>query len=81
MEALGWDSGHCCGSESSLRSPAGLAAGAGWDFSAALGVLGAVLSAVVFVQGLGGERQSTGFATAFLGAVILLVVSNRSRQS
>lgn len=44
-------------------------------------MLGAVLSAVVFVQGLGGERQSTGFATAFLGAVILLVLSNWSRQS
>jgi hypothetical protein len=44
-------------------------------------VLGAVLSAVVFVQGLGCKRQSTGFATAFLPAVILLVVSNRSRPS
>jgi uncharacterized membrane protein YeaQ/YmgE (transglycosylase-associated protein family) len=66
-----------------VRSPAGwpACAGAAWDFSAALGVLGAVIGAVVFVQGLGVERQSTGFATAFLGAVILPVLVKLLRKS
>jgi uncharacterized membrane protein YeaQ/YmgE (transglycosylase-associated protein family) len=55
--------------------------GMGFLGNMAVGVLGAVVGGAVFVQGLGFELETTGFATAFLGAVILLVIVNLVRKS
>lgn len=54
--------------------------GMGFIANMAVGVVGAMIGGVVFVQWLGFNLRPAGFLTAFLGAVILLALVNLIRK-
>lgn len=55
-------------------------AGMGFVSNMAIGVVGSVIGGVLLVKGLGMHLRPAGFVSAFLGAVILLVLVNLVRK-